>query len=164
MQQFIQVGNEWCGRPPPPIALYPGLFGWGLGMRLPLLPWHAHMHINTTHTHKQWDFFLRSYGTQNCSLVTRPLFSFPSLSVRAARKKMQSESRATSTLHKGSIINRTILLLHHTNIKNSDLELSDVAFRLSNKTTAERMNTKHYPNRVILIILIIPLPHMNLQN
>ena len=38
-----------------------------------------------------------------------------------------------------------------TQIKNSDLELSDVACRLSNKATAERMNTKHYPNRVILI-------------
>ena len=36
-------------------------------------------------------------------------------------------------------------------IKNSDLELSDVACRLSNKATAERMNTKHHPNRVILI-------------
>ena len=38
-----------------------------------------------------------------------------------------------------------------TQIKNSDLELSDVACRLSNKATAERINTKHHPNRVILI-------------
>ena len=67
---------------------------------------------------------------------------------------MQPESRGTSTLHKikGSIINRTILVLYCyvIQIKNSDLELSDVADRLSNEVTAERMNTKHY-NRVILI-------------
>ena len=68
---------------------------------------------------------------------------------------MQSESRGTSTLHKikGSKINRTISVFYcyimHT--KNPDLELSDIACRLSNKATAERMNTKHYPNRVILI-------------
>ena len=113
-----------------------------------------HMH---THTQAgmtcQWDFFLRSYDTQNCSLIARPLFSFPSLSVHTARNKMQSESRATSTLHKikGSIINRTILVFYCfvTQIKNSDLELLDVACRLSNEVTAERMNTNY-----IWVILI----------
>ena len=124
-----------------------------------------------THTHEQLcqgDLFLRSCDTQNCSLIARPLFSFPSLSVIAlgpgneaisvhtARDKTQSESRATSTLHKikGSIINRIILVFYCyiTQIKKSDPELSDVACRLSNKVTAERMNTKHYPNGVIFIL------------
>ena len=36
-------------------------------------------------------------------------------------------------------------------MKNSDLELSDVAYRLPNKATAERMNTKHHPSWVVLI-------------
>ena len=117
-----------------------------------------HMHVYTqdtctyTHTHMSSyvnETFLRSCDTQNCSLVARPLFSFSSLSVHTARNKMQSESRATSTLHKikGGIINRTILVFccYVTKIKNSDLEFSDVACKLSNKAVAERMNPKHYP-------------------
>ena len=43
------------------------------------------------------------------------------------------------------------LYCYITQIKNSDLEYSDVACRLSNKATAEKMNTKQHPNRVILI-------------
>ena len=66
-----------------------------------------------THAHTQAPMlmtfvFLRSNDTQNCSLVARPLFSFPSLSEHTARNKMQSESRAAPILHeiKGSIIKR----------------------------------------------------------
>ena len=82
---------------------------------------HTHMHNTHAHTHTCTHtrapmlrlFFLRSYDTQNC-LVARPLFSFPSLSVHTARNKMQSESRATPTLHKikGSIIDRTIRVFY----------------------------------------------------
>ena len=38
-------------------------------------------------------------------------------------------------------------------MKNSDLELSDIACRADSpyQVAAERMNTEHYPNRVILI-------------
>ena len=50
-------------------------------------------------------------GTQNCSLIARPLFSFPSLSVHTAINKMQDERRVASTLL-GSIINRTILVFY----------------------------------------------------
>ena len=99
-----------------------------------------HMHTHTRAAMPcQWDFFLRSYDTQNCSLVARPLFSLSSLSVHTVRNKMQSESRAISTLHKlkGSIINRTILMFYCyvTQIKNSDLELSEVACRKNEHQT-----------------------------
>ena len=87
---FIQVhtqGKEWCGRPPPPTQ-------------------HTHTHPST---HADETCYLRSYDTQNCSLVARPLFSFPSLSGHTAQNnRMQSDSRATPTLRegKGSIIKR----------------------------------------------------------
>ena len=87
---FIQVhtqGKEWCGNLPLP---------------------HTHMHTHIQAPMLTSLVFLRSYDTQNCSLVSMPLFSFPSLSEHTAQNKMQSESRATPTLHeiKESIIKK----------------------------------------------------------
>ena len=120
---------------------------------------HTHTCTHTcTHTHTSnyvdgTSFPIRSYDTQNCSPVARPCF--PSLSEHTAWNKMQLESRATPPLHelKSSITKITILVFYCyvTQIKNSDLELLDVACRLSNKATARRMNTKHYLYRLILI-------------
>ena len=112
----------------------------------------THMHVHTrTQAAMSMRLFLRSYDTQNCSLVAFHHFQYI---LQETKYSLREGSRATSTLHKirGSIINMqnysSVLFLRHTN---SDLELSDVACRLSNKATAERMNTKHYPNWVILI-------------
>ena len=71
--------------------------------------------------------------------VARSFFSFPSLLVHTARNKMQTESRATPTLHRieGSIINRTILdsvaksyKLKILILKNSDHSQCTLEFRI----------------------------------
>ena len=89
-----------------------------------------------------------------CWVSKMPLVISITFSTYCKKQKAVWE-QATSTLYKikGSMIKRTILMFYCyvTQIKNSDFELSDVACRLSNKATAERMNTKHYPNWVILI-------------
>ena len=120
-------------------------------------PTNAHMHMHI-HTRTQAAMSMRLLPKiiimihKAVALLPGTLFSFPSLSVHTARNKMRPESRGTSTLHKikGSIINTTFLVFYCfvTQIKNSNLELSDVACRLSNEVTAERMNTNY--NRVIL--------------
>ena len=58
-----------------------------------------------------------AYDTQNCRVVARPLFSFPSLSVHTGRNKMQCESRAIQILHKIQYQQNYsgVLLISHTN-------------------------------------------------
>ena len=143
---------EWCRRPPPPTHAR---------------TYTTHMRVHTrhahTHTHDQlcrWDFFLRSYDTQNCSLVAMPLFSFQSLLVHTARNKFKMHSTSTLYKIKGSIINRTILMFYcyFTQIKNSDLELSDVAC-----TPTKQLQKEWTPNIILTgwSSFSVLLPHMN---
>ena len=108
----FKFGNEWCGRLPPPTDAH---------------NIHIHMHVHTQHTctytnihaHEQpcqCNFFLRSYDIQNCSLIARPLFSFPSLSERTAMKQNAAQHQLLIKLREHNQQNCSgALLLSHTN-------------------------------------------------
>ena len=96
-----------------------------------------------THTHKQlcrWDFFGRSYEV---ALLPGPCSAFHHFQYIYCEKQNAVWEQQFFIKYKS-----TELYCYIMQIKISNLELSDVSCRLSNKATVEKEWT---PNRVILI-------------